>query len=127
MEICNSSFTKRKIHWKTAEYGSVSSLGTVKLIDFKKALEAMEDNKTDNNSNPEEVQFSLIYLTELKQQATNAKRGKLDKWKHQNVNVQEEDIGHQCTLVRWLLSRKIIAQKSVTKVRLCARGFKELS
>lgn len=77
-----------------AEYGSVSSLGTIKLIDFKKALEAMEDNKTDNNSNPEEVQFSLIYLTELEQQATSAKRGELDKWKHQNVYVQEEDIGH---------------------------------
>lgn len=54
----------------------------------------MEDNKTDNNSNPEEVQFSLIYLTELEQQATSAKRGELDKWKYQNVYVQEEDIGH---------------------------------
>lgn len=54
----------------------------------------MEDNKTDNNSHPEEVQFSLIYLTELEQQATSAKRGELDKWKHQNVYVQEEDIGH---------------------------------
>ena len=53
-------------------------------------------------------------------------RAALDNWKHQNVYVQEIDIGHQCTLVRWLLSRNIIEEISVIKASFCARGFNKL-
>ena len=46
--------------------------------------------------------------------------------KEQNVYLEEEDSQQPCISVRWVISRKVVDGKNITKTRLCARGFEEL-
>ena len=74
----------------------------------------------------EEIDYSEIFITELEIQSMNAKLLELENWKIQEVYIEEENIGQHCLSVRWVLSRKFVDGKTITKARLCARGFEEV-
>ena len=55
----------------------------------------------------------------------DAKLTELENWNKQNVYIEENDIGQSCISTRWVITKKVVDGETITKARLCARGFEE--
>ena len=49
----------------------------------------------------------------------------LENWSKQNLYIEENDIGQSCISTRWVVTKKLVDGETITKARLCARGFEE--
>lgn len=114
---------KAKWIYKNA-WNSKLSNGSIRSTDYNKDISSFEPSPTWKNDKVEEVYCSEIYLTEKGEQLAEAKIKELNNWKQQYV-IKEEDVMQQYISIRWVISRKVINGRSITKARLCARGFEE--
>ena len=74
----------------------------------------------------DETYVSEIYQSAKDQEVYEAKMRELNSWREQNVYEEVPNEGQQTVSVWWVIKPKIINGQHSTKVRLYARGFKEL-
>ena len=47
----------------------------------------------------------------------------LENSNNQNLYMKENDIGQSCISTRWVITKKVLHEETITKARLCTRGF----
>ena len=106
--------------------------GSIKSIDFERDVSDLKNVKNypetnDNTTNyiSEEIYLADTYMTVMEKCKLDAKLIELENWNKQNVYIEENDIGQSCISIRWVIKKKVIDEETITKARLCARGFEK--
>ena len=73
----------------------------------------------------DEVKHDTILLALTSKATDEAKTKELNNWKAEEVYTEVEDQGQQYISVRWVITKKVVNEETVTKARLVARGFQE--
>ena len=75
--------------------------------------------------NQENLQGSEAWNSQL-QNKPDAILPELESWRCQGVYIELEDNNQTCVSTRWIISKKSVEGKQITKARLCDRGFEEI-
>ena len=49
----------------------------------------------------------------------------LNQWQNEQVYDEIDDLGQQCTSLRWVMKEKVVNEKKIIKAHLCAKGFEQ--
>ena len=118
--------TGRYSEWWNTE----SDDGVSKAIDFSKVKEVEIINTTHLENQvtfTSEVEYQQhgTLISKIEDDTLNAKLSELQQWDERNVYSITEDSGQECISLRWVIKPKIVDGRTITKARLCARGFEE--
>ena len=108
-------------------WNTVNDSGVSKSIDFDRDVVSWESVVHHPTDDIDEILVSDDVVNNNAKIIAEAKMTELATWKSEGVYDEVCDEGQPCISVRWVISEKEGASKeTITKARLCARGFEEM-
>ena len=108
-------------------WNTINDVGVSKSIDFDRDVSSWEHVFSPQSNAVDEILVMNDVAGTKAEAIAEAKLTELATWKSEGVYDEVSDEGQSCISVRWVINEKEGPNKeTVTKARLCARGFEEV-